>query len=79
MVSAVRRLRIKFLIAQVDAARDHCATLANRFESALSNTEKSHIATQYDLALRRTHARQLLLELLERKERESNSERSTVN
>jgi hypothetical protein len=78
MVSAIRRLRIKFLIAQVGASRDHCATLANKFESALNNTEKSNIARQYDLALTRTHTRQLLLELLERKERESANDRSAA-
>lgn len=79
MVSAIRKLRIKLLIAQVDASRGRCATLAHKFEFAHSDTEKSNITRLYDRALTRTHTRQLSLEHLERKERESSSDRSTAN
>jgi hypothetical protein len=68
--SIIRRLRIQSLKAQVEASRLNCTSLANEFENAATDTEKTKIATRYDEALKQTHCRQLLLELLERQDRE---------
>lgn len=56
--------------AQMEASRLHCVSIANEFEKAQTNAEKTNIANHYNEALKRTHATQLLMELLERQERE---------
>lgn len=70
MGSVINRLRIKSLQGQVEASRLHSQALASKFESAATSGEKTRIARLYDEALKKTHAMQLLLELLEREERE---------
>jgi hypothetical protein len=69
--SIVHLLRIRTLRKQIEMSRRRCDALAIRFETAKTTTQKAKIARAYDNALKKTHARQLLLELLERKERES--------
>lgn len=69
MGSIIRRLRIQSLKAQIEASRLCCTSLANKFETASTNTEKTKIAARYDEALKQTHSMQLSLERLEKQER----------
>lgn len=65
--SIIDRLRIHSLNGQIEASRLYCVALTNRFDAATTGKEKTKLAHQYDEALTRVHALQLLLALLERK------------
>jgi hypothetical protein len=69
--SLVDTLRIRTLKKQIAGARKRCDALALQFQSAQTEAERSRIAGAYDKALQKTHARQFVLELLERKAREA--------
>jgi hypothetical protein len=69
--SFVDTLRIRSLRRQIEASRKHCGALAQEFETATTTEEKSRIAREYDKTLKKTHAMQFLLELLERKVKEA--------
>lgn len=66
-----RKLRIRFLRARVKAARLYSVELASRFEDAESSMEKWRIAHKYIQTLKQTHKKQFLLEILERKQANS--------
>ena len=71
MGSIVYTLRIRALKKQIESSRLRCDALAIRFETVRTHQEKAKIARAYDKALKKTHARQLLLEMLERHQREA--------
>ncbi len=71
MASIIDKLRMKTLKGQIEALRLESVALATQFEAAQTNTEKARLARRYDQALKQTHAMQLILELLERKQREA--------
>lgn len=60
--------RIRVLKARIEALRARTATVADDFQSASNDTEKARLARRFDKLLKRTHSKQLELELLERKE-----------
>ncbi len=60
-------MEISSLTAQVEAARLHIADLASKFEAATTSTKKTKLAFEYDQALKRADALQLLVDLLQRK------------
>jgi hypothetical protein len=66
--STIRKIRIRFLKAQVRASRLYSVELASRFDGAATSMEKSRIARQYIQVLKQTHKKQFLLELLEREQ-----------
>jgi hypothetical protein len=70
MESVIDRVRIRSLRGHIDASRLYSVALANRFEAAPTASEKTKIARQYDAALKQTHELQLMLEMLEKQERE---------
>jgi hypothetical protein len=72
--SIIRSLRIHSLRGQVESSRCYCCSLASQFEATPSNVEKTRIAQRYDAALKQTHMLQLLLELLEREQRQIKAE-----
>jgi hypothetical protein len=69
--STVHALGVRALKKLVESSRERCDALVLEFEAAQTSLEKSRIAREYDKALKKTHAMQLLLELQERKEREA--------
>jgi dimeric dUTPase (all-alpha-NTP-PPase superfamily) len=73
MESAIDKLRIHTLRAQVEASRLHSVALARKFDAATTSTEKTRIAREYSDALKQTNSLQLMLELLERKYNEGKS------
>lgn len=79
MGSIFRKLRIHSLLAQIEASRLYSVSLANQFDAAPTNGEKTKIAQRYDDALKQTHTMQLLLELLERQERENLEDADSVS
>jgi hypothetical protein len=70
----IDKLRISSLRAQVEASRLYSAELTRKFEAAETSLEKTTIASQYDKSLKQTHAMQLLLEMLERKQNHPSTE-----
>ena len=76
MGSFFSRLRTQSLKRRIEELRHQSASLAGEFETAPTETEKTRIARRYDEALKQTHAMQLLLELIERKEREATADPS---
>jgi len=71
LATMINRLKMHSLRAQIETSRLLCGALAGKFELTTSPTEKSKLARRYDEALRQTHTMQLLLELMERQEREA--------
>jgi hypothetical protein len=70
METIINKLRLPALRAQIEASRLYCASLAAQFDAAQSGAEKTEVASRYEDALKQTHMMRLLLELLERHERE---------
>jgi predicted metal-binding protein len=70
--------RVRVLKAQIDALREYSAALAAQFQAASSDAEKAKIARRFDKVLKRTHSKQLQLELLERREGKTGSETADV-
>lgn len=70
----INKLKMQSLRGQIETSRLLCGSLAARFETATSSTEKTELARRYDEALRQTHSMQLLLELMERQAREAAGE-----
>ena len=66
MGSIVHLLRIRTLKKQIAALRKRCNALAVKFEAAESHPDKARIKQAHDKALKRAHARQLMLETFER-------------
>ncbi len=74
MPSIIDKLRMKTLKGQIEALRLESIALAQQFEAAPTDAEKASIARKHARALKETHAMQLVLELLERKQREAGGE-----
>jgi hypothetical protein len=70
---ASSRLRSEILRKDVELFQHRCDSLVSRFESADSPEEKTRIADQYSRALNQLETSALLLELVERLERENRS------
>jgi hypothetical protein len=78
MTLFITRWRIRVLKTQIDALREYSATLAARFQAASNDIEKAKIARRFDRVLKRTHSKQLQLELLERREGKAGNELADV-
>jgi hypothetical protein len=75
--SFINRFRIRSLKTQIDEARQRCNALAIEFDAAKTSAEKTEIARHYDKALKEAHALQLVLEMIERQQRESREHAKT--
>lgn len=71
MEGFVRKLKIQSLKAQIDEKRQFSTELARGFERIGSSEERTRTARCFDDTLKQMHAMQLMLELLERHEREA--------
>jgi hypothetical protein len=77
--SAFRKLWIDTLKAQVALRKFICESLAEEFEDPSSTSaRKARLAYLWDGAIKDTNLIQLLMDLLERQEREENGEPSFV-
>jgi hypothetical protein len=72
--SHIAKLRISSLRAQIEASRNYTQSLARQFDAAPSFTEQAEIASRFHKALKQLQGMEFMLELLERKERESADE-----
>ena len=63
-------LGIHTLRKQLDNCRDLCASLAKEFEVAETSAQRTRLADTWDTAMKQYHATQLLLELLEKQEKQ---------
>jgi hypothetical protein len=69
--SIIRRLRINTLKAQVALRQSKCASLNSLFEAkSLTDEQRSEITRRRDESLEESYVLQLMVELLERQERE---------
>jgi hypothetical protein len=66
----LRDLGIQGLKQHLNKCRDYCESLARNFEKAQTSLERANLAFTWDAALKHGQMVQLLLELLERCERE---------
>jgi hypothetical protein len=73
MESMLRKLRIHSLRTKIETSRLRSVELAGRFESAETNAQKTRIVREYDKSLKRIHAMQFQLEMLERNRVDSHS------
>ena len=71
--SSIGKLKIKYFHGQLASSRLYCDALAKQLAAAQTKTEKKRISCQYDEALKQAHALQLLLEFLQREEREQSA------
>ena len=67
----IRRLGIESLRAKVDASRRRSAVIGGQILAASTDAEKDRLARRFDRELKRTHAMQHRLEVLERQKREA--------
>lgn len=70
MHPSVLRSRIQFLREQVETSRLYCASFPTKFQAAQTEDERTEIAFHYNEALQQTYRLEMLLETLERSERE---------
>ncbi len=70
----ITKWRVRVLKAQIDTLREYSTANAAQFQAASSDAEKAKIARRFDKVLKRTHAKQLQLELLERREGKTGGE-----
>jgi hypothetical protein len=68
--SVLRKLRMMSLKAQIEVSRRQGEAFAGDFEKAESVEQKSEIARKWDRAIKAKHAAQVLLEMLERQQKE---------
>lgn len=71
METVIRRLRIRNLKAQVALRKLIRESLAKEFEAALSVEDRAVFAQRADSALKEQYVLQLMVDLLERQERET--------
>jgi hypothetical protein len=69
--SIIRKLRVHTLKAQLALRHLICESLAKEFETALTFERRAALARKWDVTLKEGHVFQLMLDLLERQERES--------
>jgi hypothetical protein len=62
------------LKAQIEAARRQGESFAGDFEKAASDEQKSEIARKWDQTIKAKHAAQVLLEVLERQQKQERAE-----
>lgn len=74
MELVVRDLEIESLKQHLEMCREYCGSLAREFEGARSSVDQANLAFTWDAALKHSYMVQLLLELMERREREGRSE-----
>jgi len=73
--SVIRKLRIRSLKAQIEVSRLRSESFAGDFEKATSNEQKSEIARKWDRTIKAKHAAQVLLEMLERQQKDERANR----
>jgi hypothetical protein len=73
--SVIRKLRIGPLKAQIEVCRLRIESFARDFEKATSNVQKSEIAREWDREMKAKHAAQVLLEMLERQQKDERAGR----
>ncbi len=75
--SIIGKLRIQQLKTHIESSRLYSEALARQFQEAQTGAEKTMIAGQYEEALKQVYKMRLLLELLERKDKEASSRAAT--
>lgn len=71
MSSFADTVGINSLRKYVEASQRQCDELASQFETAQTAEQRSEIAREHEKAMKRKHAMQFLLELQERREKET--------
>jgi len=75
-----RKLRVQNLKAQIALRRYVCEFLAREFRNpALTTQEKTALARRWDIALQESYVFQLMLDLIERQEKEERERRQSWN
>jgi hypothetical protein len=72
MGAFVTKWRIRALMARIDVLRQDNARLESQFTAASTDAEKDKIKRLFDKNLKQSHSMQLMLELLERRDRRMN-------
>jgi hypothetical protein len=73
--SVIRNLRIRSLKAQIEDSQRQSESFAGDFEKAVSIEKKSEIARKWDQAMKAKHAAQVLLEMLQRQQKDERAKR----
>lgn len=70
MEAKIRDLEVPSLRAHLDSCSVQCATLAKEFENSKSSFQRTRLARRWDATLKRSYMVHLLVDLIERSNRE---------
>jgi hypothetical protein len=70
MESLIRKLQTERLQAQLESLHLECDAIAKQFDVARTSEERADLAQRWDKAVEQSHATQLMIDLLVRRERE---------